>query len=104
MLAQDTTAVLPAIKAANDAGIPVIAYDRLIEDPTVLYITFDNVLVGKDEAAAILAKVPPGTTDKPELRPDQGRPGRPECLDLPAHRAGMTPVSRPPSMPARSSS
>ena len=60
VLAQDTKAVLPAIQKANDAGIPVIAYDRLIEDPSALYITFDNVGVGKAEAAAILAKVPEG--------------------------------------------
>src|SRR5207249_6594743 len=45
---------------AKDAGIPVIAYDRLIEDPSVLYITFDNVGVGKAEASAIIAKVPTG--------------------------------------------
>ncbi len=60
ILAQDTKAILPAIKKATDAGIPVIAYDRLIEDPGVLYITFDNVGVGKAEAAAILQKVPEG--------------------------------------------
>ena len=60
ILAQDNKAILPALKKANDAGIPVIAYDRLIEDPSVLYITFDNVLVGKAEAAAILTKVPKG--------------------------------------------
>ena len=50
----------PALQKAKDAGIPVIAYDRLIEDPSVLYITFDNVGVGKAEAEAILAKVPKG--------------------------------------------
>ncbi|MBI2775711.1 MAG: substrate-binding domain-containing protein [Chloroflexi bacterium] len=60
LLAQDNKAILPALKKAKDAGIPVIAYDRLIEDPSILYITFDNVLVGKAEAAAILAKVPKG--------------------------------------------
>jgi D-xylose transport system substrate-binding protein len=60
ILAQDNKAILPALKAAADAGIPVIAYDRLIEDPSVLYITFDNVGVGKAEASAILAKVPKG--------------------------------------------
>jgi D-xylose transport system substrate-binding protein len=60
VLAQDTQAVLPAIQKAKDAGIPVIAYDRLIEDPGALYITFDNVGVGKAEAAAILEKVPTG--------------------------------------------
>ena len=60
VLAQDTEAVLPSIKKANDAGIPVIAYDRLIEDPSALYITFDNVGVGKAEADAIIKKVPKG--------------------------------------------
>jgi D-xylose transport system substrate-binding protein len=60
LLAQDNKAILPAVKQAKDAGIPVIAYDRLIEDPSVLYITFDNVLVGKAEATAVLTKVPKG--------------------------------------------
>jgi len=61
LLAQDTTVVGPALQAAADAGIPVIAYDRLIEDPSVLYITFDNVGVGAAEAQAMLEKVPTGT-------------------------------------------
>jgi D-xylose transport system substrate-binding protein len=60
LLAQDTKAVLPAVEAAKAAGIPIIAYDRLIEDPDLLYITFDNVGVGKAEAAAILDQVPEG--------------------------------------------
>src|SRR4029079_830902 len=54
ILAQDTTVIGPAVQAAKDAGVPVIAYDRLIEDPDVLYITFDNIGVGKAEAEAIL--------------------------------------------------
>jgi D-xylose transport system substrate-binding protein len=60
VLAQDNKAILPALKLAADAGIPVIAYDRLIEDPSVLYMTFDNVLVGQMQAAAVLNKVPKG--------------------------------------------
>ncbi|TME31315.1 MAG: substrate-binding domain-containing protein [Chloroflexi bacterium] len=62
LLAQDNKAILPALQKAKDAGIPVIAYDRLIEDTSgsVLYITFDNVGVGKAEAEAILQKVPKG--------------------------------------------
>src|SRR5512143_3660536 len=60
VLAQDTKAVLPSIAKAKQAGVPVIAYDRLIEDPNILYITFDNVLVGKAEADAILKAVPKG--------------------------------------------
>jgi D-xylose transport system substrate-binding protein len=60
ILAQDTTVIGPAVQAAKDANVPVIAYDRLIEDPDVLYITFDNIGVGKAEAEAILAAVPTG--------------------------------------------
>jgi D-xylose transport system substrate-binding protein len=60
MLAQDNQAILPALQTAKDAGIPVIAYDRLIEDPDILYITFDNVGVGKAEAEAMFEKVPTG--------------------------------------------
>ena len=60
LLAQDQTAILPAVAKAKAANIPVIAYDRLIEDPSILYITFDNVGVGKAQAAALLAKVPTG--------------------------------------------
>jgi len=60
ILAQDTTVIGPAVQKAKDAGVPVIAYDRLIEDPEVLYITFDNVGVGKAEAEAVLAAVPTG--------------------------------------------
>ena len=62
ILAQDNKAILPAVQKAKDANIPVIAYDRLIEDPSgsVLYMTFDNTAVGKAEADAIIAKVPKG--------------------------------------------
>ena len=60
ILAQDGEAILPAVQSALDQGIPVIAYDRLIEDPGALYITFDNVEVGRMQARAVLAQVPKG--------------------------------------------
>jgi D-xylose transport system substrate-binding protein len=47
ILAQDAEAILPAVAKAKAEGIQVIAYDRQIEDPGVLYITFDNVGVGR---------------------------------------------------------
>ncbi len=61
LLAQDNQAILPGVEAAKAAGIPIIAYDRLIEDPELLYITFDNVGVGEAEAAAMFEAVPEGT-------------------------------------------
>jgi D-xylose transport system substrate-binding protein len=60
LLAQDQNAILPALAKAKQQGIPVIAYDRLIEDTSILYLTFDNVGVGKAEAAGLLAAVPTG--------------------------------------------
>ena len=60
ILAMDSEAILPALKKANDEGIPVIAYDREIESPSALYITFDNVGVGRMMASAILKAKPAG--------------------------------------------
>jgi len=56
----DADAILPAIKKAGDEGIPVIAYDREIESPSALYLTFDNVGVGRMMAEAILKAKPAG--------------------------------------------
>ena len=60
ILAQDGTAIKPSVENAISNGVPVIAYDRLIEDPDALYITFDNVEVGRMEAQAIFDVVPEG--------------------------------------------
>ena len=60
ILAQDTQAIIPAVEAAAAEGIPVIAYDRLIEDSRALYITFDNVEVGRMQARAVFAAQPKG--------------------------------------------
>ncbi len=60
ILAQDGTAIKPAVQSATDQGIPVVAYDRLIEDPAAFYLTFDNVEVGRLQAQAIYELVPEG--------------------------------------------
>ncbi len=60
ILAMDSEAILPAVKKAGDEGIPVIAYDREIESPAALYLTFDNVGVGRLMAKAIEAAKPAG--------------------------------------------
>ena len=60
ILAQDGTAIKPSVSNALENGVPVIGYDRLIEDPGALYITFDNVEVGKLQATEIFKAVPKG--------------------------------------------
>lgn len=60
ILAQDASAIGPAVQAAADEEIPVIAYDRLIEDERAYYLTFDNVEVGRMQARAVLEAAPKG--------------------------------------------
>ncbi len=60
VVAFDSDAILPSIKAINDAGIKAIAYDVQFEDPSALYVTFDNVGVGRLMAKEILAAKPEG--------------------------------------------
>jgi D-xylose transport system substrate-binding protein len=60
ILAQDSQAIGAAVQAAADEGIPVVGYDRLIEDPRAFYLTFDNVEVGRMQARAVLAAQPKG--------------------------------------------
>jgi D-xylose transport system substrate-binding protein len=60
LLAQDSGAIHPALALARAEGIPVIAYDRLIESPGVFYISFDNVEVGRLQARALEALRPQG--------------------------------------------
>jgi len=60
ILAQDGAAIGPALDAAEAAGIPVIGYDRLIEDPRAFYLTFDNVEVGRMQAQAVFDLQPTG--------------------------------------------
>src|ERR1039457_5376648 len=49
------------VNAAHQSGIPVIAYDRLIKDCDLdLYISFDNVKVGKLQAEYLVKRVPRG--------------------------------------------
>ncbi len=60
ILAYDKDAIAPALAKAKAKGIPVIAYDRLIESPEVFYISFDNKEVGRLQARSIFAVKPKG--------------------------------------------
>ncbi|TDL81353.1 D-xylose ABC transporter substrate-binding protein [Palleronia sediminis] len=60
ILAQDSQAIIPAVELAANNGIPVVGYDRLIEDPRAFYLTFDNVEVGRMQARAVFEQQPTG--------------------------------------------
>ena len=60
ILSVDSGSVGAAVDAAAAEDIPVIGYDRLIEDDRAFYLTFDNKEVGRVIARSILAVVPEG--------------------------------------------
>jgi D-xylose transport system substrate-binding protein len=60
VLAQDSEAIGPAVAAAVAEGIPVVGYDRLIENPDAFYLTFDNKEVGRMQAKGVFAVQPEG--------------------------------------------
>lgn len=56
VVAFDSDAILPSIQKINEAGMKAIAYDVQFEDPDALYITFDNVGVGRLMSKTMLEK------------------------------------------------
>ncbi len=60
ILSVDKDAVGPAVDQAAAEGIPVVGYDRLIEDNRAFYLTFDNKGVGKIIAEEVTKVQPDG--------------------------------------------
>lgn len=52
--AVDYKSISSAVTAADEAGIPVVAYDRLAEGPISGYTSFDNNKVGQVQAESLL--------------------------------------------------
>ena len=75
--AWDKDAIGPAIEAAAAEGIPVVGYDRLIEDARTFYLTFDNIGVGRIIAESVVAAKPDGN-----YAIIKGDPGDPNALFL----------------------
>lgn len=60
ILSQDASAIGPAVEKALAEGIPVVGYDRLIENKDVFYLTFDNKEVGRLQAREVFKVKPEG--------------------------------------------
>ncbi|MEW2396403.1 substrate-binding domain-containing protein [Streptomyces sp. NPDC046862] len=54
LAAIDAEGLRPSVVAAERAGIPVVAYDRLAEGPISGYVTFDGAKVGRLQGEALL--------------------------------------------------
>ncbi len=56
IVAEDGEAVTTAVDKAAEAGVKVVAYDRLIKTQNIsAYLSFDNVEVGRNQALGVLA-------------------------------------------------
>ena len=59
IIPHNSMAMAEAVRLAHEAGIPVIAYDRLITNCDLdLYITFNNEKVGEAQAQTLLDHLP----------------------------------------------
>ncbi|MGQ0485588.1 MAG: substrate-binding domain-containing protein [Hyphomicrobiales bacterium] len=72
VVAFDQDAILPAFQNAADAGVKMLSYDVLVEHPDALYVTFDNVGVGRLMAKEMLKVKPEG--DFAFIKGDKGDP------------------------------
>ncbi|SMX25532.1 substrate-binding domain-containing protein [Boseongicola aestuarii] len=75
--AWDKDAIGPAIESAANEGIPMIGYDRLIEDARTFYLTFDNKGVG-----SIIAETVVGVQGGGNYAIIKGDPGDPNAAFL----------------------
>ncbi|MFI7410968.1 sugar ABC transporter substrate-binding protein [Streptomyces sp. NPDC049627] len=55
--ALDAKAIASDVQKAKDAGIPVIAYDRLAEGPIDAYVSHDNELVGEVQGRSLVEEL-----------------------------------------------
>ena len=100
LLAQDDKAGAEVVKLAAEDGIPVIAYDRLIEDPTSSTCRSTTRTSARPRRRRCWRRCRPAPRQARQLRPHQGRPGRRRMPRPSCPPAGIRPASRPPSMPA----
>ena len=60
IVAWDSKAIIPSIEKASAEAIPVIAYERQIENTKVFYTAFDPIEVGRIQARGVFAVKPKG--------------------------------------------
>ncbi|MGP4110750.1 sugar ABC transporter substrate-binding protein [Streptomyces sp. 4N509B] len=68
----DAAAISAAVERADEAGVPVIAYDRLADGPVSAYISFDNLQVGRLQGHALLRAMGISPPDAPEVATEGG--------------------------------
>lgn len=82
--AVDSHAIADGVKKAKDAGIPVIAYDRLAEGPIDAYISFDNSLVGEVQGRTLVEALGNGEDVSKKIVMMNGSPTDPNAKQFKA--------------------
>ncbi len=82
--AVDAHAIAPSVQKAEDAGIPVIAYDRLAEGPIDAYISFDNELVGEVQGRSLIEALGGKTDTSDKIVMMNGSPTDPNAKQFKA--------------------
>ncbi|MYW68743.1 substrate-binding domain-containing protein [Streptomyces sp. SID8379] len=79
--AVDAHTIGAMVKKANEAGIHVIAYDRLAEGPVDAYVGFDNELVGQTQGKELVAALGAKATKSSKIVMINGSPTDPNAKD-----------------------
>ncbi|MEU6389772.1 substrate-binding domain-containing protein [Streptomyces sp. NPDC046939] len=89
--AVDAKSIAGAVRRAKDAGIHVIAYDRLAQGPVDAYVGFDNGLVGQTQGKELLHALGSKATKNSKIVMINGSPTDPNAREFKdAARAELT--------------
>ncbi|WP_394432129.1 sugar ABC transporter substrate-binding protein [Streptomyces sp. SGAir0957] len=92
--AVDAKTITAAVQRAKDAGIHVIAYDRLAQGPVDAYVGFDNGLVGQTQGKELIQALGSKATKNSKIVMINGSPTDPNALDFKeAARAELSAVT-----------
>ncbi|MFD7450969.1 sugar ABC transporter substrate-binding protein [Kitasatospora sp. NPDC059827] len=81
--AVDAKSIQSSVQKAHDAGVKVLAYDRLAQGPADAYVSFDNHKVGELQGQALVAAVG-GKANAGEIFMINGSPTDPNAADFKA--------------------
>jgi D-xylose transport system substrate-binding protein len=81
--AVDAKAIQSSVQKAHDAGVKVVAYDRLAQGPVDAYVSFDNHKVGVLQGEALVAAVG-GKAGSGQIIMINGSPTDPNAADFKA--------------------
>ncbi|MET8627099.1 substrate-binding domain-containing protein [Kitasatospora sp. NPDC004669] len=79
----DSKSIQSSVQKAHDAGVKVIAYDRLAQGPADAYVSFDNHKVGQLQGQALVAAVG-AKANAGEIIMINGSPTDPNAADFKA--------------------